>query len=359
MASLTLRGLTKRYPGRSAAPSEPALNDLDLDVVDGELLVLVGPSGCGKSTTLRLIAGLEEPSDGTVQLGDTPLHGVAPAERDVAMVFQGYALYPHLSVAGNIGFSLKMRGVKQAERSRRVKEAAERLGLAPLLDRLPQELSGGERQRVAMGRAIVRSPKVFLFDEPLSNLDAKLRTKLRVELAALVRRIGTTAIYVTHDQAEAMTMGDRMAVMDRGRLAQIDTPRIIYERPCNRFVAQFIGTPEINLLRVVKGKLFSAAVPVPSCVDTEQEVQVGVRPEHVLLGEAAATGVAKVAAVIVASEPHGAHSVLYLDVEGITIRARHAGFYDAGIGERIDVALDRNHLHWFDAISGQRIGDEG
>ncbi len=359
MASLTLRGLTKRYPGRKAAPSHPALCDLDLDVADGELLVLVGPSGCGKSTTLRLIAGLEEPTDGTVQLGDVPLRGVAPAERDVAMVFQGYALYPHLCVADNIGFSLKMRGVKQAERTRRVKEAAERLGLLPLLDRLPQELSGGERQRVAMGRAIVRSPKVFLFDEPLSNLDAKLRTKLRVELTALVRRIGTTAVYVTHDQAEAMTMADRMAVMDRGRLAQVDTPRMIYERPCNRFVAQFIGTPEINLLRVAQGKLFRAEVPLPSCVDTEQEVQLGVRPEHVLLGEAAASGIAKMTANIVASEPHGAHSVLHLDVEGTSIRARHTGFFDAGVGERIDMALDPHHLHWFDATSGQRIDDEG
>jgi multiple sugar transport system ATP-binding protein len=356
MATITLRGLTKHYATRGGEASEPAVRDLDLDVADGELLVLVGPSGCGKSTALRLIAGLEEPTSGSIRLGERDLAAVPPGERDVAMVFQGYALYPHLSVAENIGFSLKMRGMGRAERKKRVAETADRLGLDALLERLPQELSGGERQRVAMGRAIVREPQVFLFDEPLSNLDAKLRARLRVELVELVRRIGTTSIYVTHDQTEAMTMADRIAVMDGGVLQQIDTPRAIYERPANRFVACFIGTPEINMLALKDGKLFGEAVPLPA--GEAGALELGVRPEHVLLGEAAARGVARSEATVVASEPLGAHSVIHLEVGQVKMRARANGFFDIPPGQCIEMALDAEQLLWFDTASGERVDGE-
>ncbi|MCC6557363.1 MAG: ABC transporter ATP-binding protein, partial [Polyangiaceae bacterium] len=248
MAAISLRGLVRRFQGGD----RPALAGLDLDVEDGELLVLVGPSGCGKSTALRLIAGLDAPDAGTVSIGGRDVGRVPPQDRDVAMVFQGYALYPHMTAREIMAFPLKMRGVPAAERARRVEEAAATLAIGRLLDRRPGELSGGERQRVAMGRAIVRAPKVFLFDEPLSNLDAALRAELRVELAALVRRLGTTSVYVTHDQVEAMTMGDRIAVLRAGELQQIGPPRSIYEDPANAFVAGFLGSPAINLIEVAR-----------------------------------------------------------------------------------------------------------
>src|SRR5690606_2082807 len=232
------------YPGSDT----PAVDKLDLEIADGEFMVLVGPSGCGKSTSLRMLAGLEEINEGAVRIGDRDVTHLPPKDRDIAMVFQNYALYPHMTVAENMGFALKMQGVPKDERLKKVREAAELLGLQDLLDRKPKALSGGQRQRVAMGRAIVRQPKVFLMDEPLSNLDAKLRVSTRTQIAALQRRLGITTVYVTHDQTEAMTMGDRVAVLKDGVLQQTDTPLNLYDKPANVFVAGFIGSPAMNLL---------------------------------------------------------------------------------------------------------------
>jgi len=243
MSGVTFADVSKVYPDGTEAVA-----GLDLDVRDGEFMVLVGPSGCGKTTALRMVAGLEEISGGELRIGDQVVNHVAPRDRDIAMVFQSYALYPHLSVYENIAFSLRMRGAPRDEINRRVRETAQTLGLDELLDRKPRALSGGQRQRVAMGRAIVREPAAFLMDEPLSNLDAKLRVQTRAEISALQDRLGTTTIYVTHDQVEAMTMGDRVAVMRRGRLQQVDDPQTLYDRPVNVFVGGFIGSPAMNML---------------------------------------------------------------------------------------------------------------
>ncbi len=244
MASVSYQDAQCIYPGASS----PAVDDLNLDIGDGEFMVLVGPSGCGKSTSLRMLAGLEEVSSGTIRIGDRDVTAVPPKDRDIAMVFQNYALYPHMSVSDNMAFALKMAGVSKDERATRVAEAAKLLDLAEFLDRKPKALSGGQRQRVAMGRAIVRQPQVFCMDEPLSNLDAKLRVSTRTQIAALQRRLGVTTVYVTHDQVEAMTMGDRVAVMKDGLLQQVDTPLALYDQPANLFVAGFIGSPSMNLL---------------------------------------------------------------------------------------------------------------
>jgi len=244
MASVVFKDASRIYPGTTT----PAVDKLNLTVNDGEFLVLVGPSGCGKSTSLRMLAGLEEIDTGAIMIGDRDVTNVAPKDRDIAMVFQSYALYPHMTVAENMGFALKIAGVAKEERDRRVLEAAKLLDLEPYLERKPKALSGGQRQRVAMGRAIVREPQVFLMDEPLSNLDAKLRVATRTQIAALQRRLGITTVYVTHDQVEAMTMGDRVAVLKDGLLQQVDTPRNLYDNPANAFVAGFIGSPAMNLL---------------------------------------------------------------------------------------------------------------
>jgi multiple sugar transport system ATP-binding protein len=246
MSAITYDRATLVYPG---AP-RPSVDALDLSIADGEFLVLVGPSGCGKSTSLRMLAGLEEVTGGSIRIGDQDVTRLPPKERDIAMVFQNYALYPHMTVADNMGFALKIAGVPKEERVVRVREAARLLDLEQYLERKPKALSGGQRQRVAMGRAIVREPSVFLMDEPLSNLDAKLRVQTRTEIAALQRRLGTTTVYVTHDQVEAMTMGDRVAVLKDGVLQQVDTPRNLYDRPANQFVAGFIGSPAMNLVSV-------------------------------------------------------------------------------------------------------------
>ena len=243
MASVTFRSASRQYPGSP----RPAVDSLDLEIADGEFLVLVGPSGCGKSTSLRMLAGLEELSHGSILIGDRDVTDVDPKDRDIAMVFQNYALYPHMTVADNMGFALKIAGVPADERRRRVEDAAKLLDLTEYLDRKPKALSGGQRQRVAMGRAIVRDPQVFLMDEPLSNLDAKLRVQTRTQIASLQRRMGVTTIYVTHDQTEALTMGDRIAVLNFGVLQQVGTPRELYEHPDNVFVAGFIGSPAMNL----------------------------------------------------------------------------------------------------------------
>ena len=244
MATVTFAGATRTYSGLD----HPALDHLDLEIPDGEFLVLVGPSGCGKSTTLRMLAGLEPVDEGTIHIGERDVTNVPPKDRDIAMVFQSYALYPHMTVAENIGFHLKVKRIAKAERERRVREAAAILDLEEYLDRKPAKLSGGQRQRVAMGRAIVRQPQVFLMDEPLSNLDAQLRVQTRTQIAALQRRLGVTTVYVTHDQVEAMTMGDRVAVLDKGVLQQCATPKDLFTDPVNRFVAGFIGSPQMNLL---------------------------------------------------------------------------------------------------------------
>ncbi|MBS9535001.1 sn-glycerol-3-phosphate ABC transporter ATP-binding protein UgpC [Mycobacterium sp. M1] len=285
MASVTFEQTTRRYPGSV----RPALDRLDLEIADGEFMVLVGPSGCGKTTTLRMLAGLETVDAGRILIGQTDVTTLDPGARDIAMVFQNYALYPHMTVAQNMGFALKIAKTPKAEIARRVSEAAQLLGLQDHLNRKPKNLSGGERQRVAMGRAIVRRPQVFLMDEPLSNLDAKLRVQTRNQIAELQRSLGTTTVYVTHDQVEAMTMGDRVAVLCDGVLQQCATPRELYRRPANIFVAGFIGSPAMNLLTlpVVDGAVMLGdwRVPVSREIAAEHpEVTVGVRPEHLLPG---------------------------------------------------------------------------
>jgi multiple sugar transport system ATP-binding protein len=380
LARITIERLGKGYRDAQAL----ALDGLDLELGDGELLVLVGPSGCGKSTALRLVAGLEQPDAGRIVLDGRDLAGVAPQERDIAMVFQGYALYPHLRVREIVAFPLKMRGVNRGERERKVLAVAELLGLGGLLDRRPAELSGGEQQRVAMARAIVRSPKAFLFDEPLSNLDAKLRAELRVELSALVRRLGTTSIYVTHDQAEAMTMGDRVAVLRAGRLQQVAPPRQVYEQPANRFVASFLGTPTMNLLELEcaeqQARAPGIAIALPTGLPARRRLVCGIRPEHLELGPlrgsrgskappanadepGASRGrtaeTAQFATEILAVEPLGAESYVHLGVEGTTLRARVPGLDVPRVGERVEARVRCNALHWFDAESGTRLELQG
>lgn len=283
MATVTYDHVTCQYPGAD----NPSVSDLNLEIADGEFLVLVGPSGCGKSTTLRMLAGLEDVTQGAIRIGDKDVTHIDPRDRDIAMVFQNYALYPHMTVAENMGFALKIAKVPAAERRRRVEEAAKILDLTEYLDRKPKALSGGQRQRVAMGRAIVRSPQVFLMDEPLSNLDAKLRVQTRTQIASLTRKLGVTTVYVTHDQTEAMTMGDRVAVLKDGVLMQVDTPAALYDHPANEFVAGFIGSPAMNLFRVTPndqgliqlGSTKITLTPQQRQGLTGSEVTIGIRPE--------------------------------------------------------------------------------
>ncbi len=289
MATVSYRQASRVYPGSDRA----AVEKLDLEIADGEFMVLVGPSGCGKSTSLRMLAGLEEVNSGNIFIGDRDVTDLPPKDRDIAMVFQNYALYPHMTVADNMGFALKMQNVPKADRQTRVQEAARLLGLEDFLNRKPKALSGGQRQRVAMGRAIVRSPQVFLMDEPLSNLDAKLRVSTRTQIAALQRRLGVTTVYVTHDQTEAMTMGDRVAVLKDGVLQQVDSPLDLYDTPVNLFVAGFIGSPAMNLLEgnIVDGgvQVGDYTVPVPREIlakcKGDTRLTVGIRPENFAVSE--------------------------------------------------------------------------
>ena len=355
MASVTLRRLAKRYH----PDGRPALEDLSLDVRDGEFFVLLGPSGCGKTTALRCIAGLEEPSSGEVLIGGRDVTRLDPAARDVAMVFQTYALYPHLTVRRNIAFGLEVRRVPAAEIARRVQQVADRLGLGSLLDRKPAELSGGERQRVALGRALVREPQVFLLDEPLSNLEPTLRSDLRAELLDLHRALHTTVVYVTHDQIEAMTMGQRIAVLEGGRLRQVGTPAELYGRPADVFVARFIGNPGMNILRgrgrgvgeeggIVDCGSWSVPVPLERY---EGEIYLGVRPEHVsLVAPDQGVGAAEVRGV----EPLGPDTLVRVDAGGPALVARVHGIPDLRPGDRVGVKLDRRQLHLFDA-AGARL----
>ncbi|MEI6038758.1 MAG: sn-glycerol-3-phosphate ABC transporter ATP-binding protein UgpC [Actinomycetes bacterium] len=359
MASVVFEAASRIYPGTT----KPAVDKLSLTIADGEFLVLVGPSGCGKSTSLRMLAGLEEIDGGCVRIGDRDVTNVAPKDRDIAMVFQSYALYPHMSVAENMGFALKIAGVDKVERDRRVLEAAKLLDLEPYLDRKPKALSGGQRQRVAMGRAIVREPQVFLMDEPLSNLDAKLRVATRTQIAALQRRLGITTVYVTHDQVEAMTMGDRVAVMKDGLLQQVDTPRNLYERPENSFVAGFIGSPAMNLLTAPvvngKGKLGDFTFDVPASAGSS--VIVGVRPE----GFTPASEGFHVTVEVV--EELGADAFVYgtpadSDVkfaqstdEGSQVIVRWDPKNPPKPGQSITVSAKPDAIHLFDVTSGLRI----
>ncbi|OFI39240.1 sugar ABC transporter ATP-binding protein [Arthrobacter sp. SW1] len=360
MATVTFDNATRLYPGTD----KPAVDKLNIDIADGEFLVLVGPSGCGKSTSLRMLAGLEDVNSGRILIGDRDVTDVPPKDRDIAMVFQNYALYPHMTVADNMGFALKIAGVSKEERAERVREAAKLLDLEQYLDRKPKALSGGQRQRVAMGRAIVRNPQVFLMDEPLSNLDAKLRVQTRTQIASLTRRLGVTTVYVTHDQVEAMTMGDRVAVLKDGLLQQVDTPRNLYDKPQNVFVAGFIGSPAMNLLElpvVGDGVQFGGAVyPVKHDVledATGKTVTLGVRPEDL---ETVGQGEGLQVEVDVVEEL-GADAYVYghttLDGKDHDIVARVDGRRPPMKGEAIFVRPQQGHVHLFDTKTGLRLGD--
>jgi multiple sugar transport system ATP-binding protein len=340
------------YPGSEA----PAVDALDLHVDDGEFVVLVGPSGSGKTTALRMLAGLEEVTAGAVMIGGRDVTDDAPKERDVAMVFQNYALYPYLTVAANIGFPLKIARVKKAERERRVNEAAAMLGLTEYLHRKPGQLSGGQRQRVAMGRAIVRAASVFLMDEPLSNLDAKLRVQMRADIAALQSRLGVTTVYVTHDQSEAMTLGNRVAVMHDARLQQFDAPRVLYERPVNTFVAGFIGSPAMNLVTmpVSNGSVSLGGVSIPVPGNPRSSVVVGVRPESL---ELAVDGIPAHVEVV---EEIGADAFVFCaaEVAGEEVKlVARAGTKNAPArGEHVFLRPLAEDAHLFDPVDDTRLG---
>lgn len=360
MAKVQLQGVRKVYDN-----GQVAVKDATFDVADGELMVLVGPSGCGKSTLLRMIAGLEEISGGTLSIGDRVVNDVAPKDRDIAMVFQSYALYPHMTVAENLAFGLKLRGHDRATIDARIASAAQTLGLTDMMDKLPRAMSGGQRQRVALGRALVREPAVFLLDEPLSNLDAKLRHSVRTDIAQLHRKLGTTMIYVTHDQVEAMTLGQRIVVLKDGVIQQIDTPMALYDRPVNLFVAGFLGSPAMNILR---GTLQADAAGVsvldgtwsaplgPATIDPrwlDRPVAVGVRPEHLQpaqegLGwafEARIEGIEPVGNEIFVNLVSGNHA--------LTMRVSPRPL--PAVGETLKIAVQPDALHFFDAESSERL----
>ena len=349
MAEVTIRDLRKSYDATEV------IHGVNVDIHDGEFVVLVGPSGCGKSTLLRMIAGLEAVTSGTVKISDRVVNNLPPSQRDIAMVFQNYALYPHKTVAANMAFSLRMRRMNKAEIKERVDRAAEILGLTPYLGRYPRALSGGQRQRVAMGRAIVRDPQVFLFDEPLSNLDAKLRVQMRAEIRELHQRLSTTTVYVTHDQIEAMTMADKIVVMQDGHIEQIGSPLDLYDNPINRFVASFIGSPAMNLIDGVLRLNGTASIeigdvrlPVPArnSLKEGQPVTLGARPEHLNLSD---TGLPVTVAVV---EPTGSETHVIGHLSGKDITAVFRERHDFKPGEQITLAPDPTHIHLFDAETG-------
>ncbi|TNF29155.1 MAG: sn-glycerol-3-phosphate ABC transporter ATP-binding protein UgpC [Deltaproteobacteria bacterium] len=358
MAEVVLDRVTKRYPGAV----EPAVNEVNLTINDGEFVVLVGPSGCGKSTTLRMIAGLEEITGGTMSIGGRVVNDVAPRDRDIAMVFQSYALYPHMTVAENMAFGLKLRKMPKAEIAKRVQGAAEMLGLTEYLARKPKALSGGQRQRVAMGRAIVRQPSVFLFDEPLSNLDAKLRVQMRVQIAALHRSLATTMVYVTHDQVEAMTLADRIAVMSMGYLQQYGTPMEVYRHPKNKFVAGFIGSPAMNFVPgklsargddlVFQGHGLELLLPpahAAACASASGcEVTLGLRPQqlHAVSNGEAVVGTGE----ITHTENMGSETFAHTRIDpDTTLVVRLPGDRLATVGDTLAVGVEANRFHVFDA----------
>jgi multiple sugar transport system ATP-binding protein len=347
MSSVSLQSVVKSY-GQSNV-----LHGVDIDIADGEFVVLVGPSGCGKSTLLRMIAGLETISGGEVSIGDRVVNDLEPKDRDIAMVFQNYALYPHMTVAKNMGFSLEHRGGSKAEIAERVNWAADILGLKTLLDRYPRQLSGGQRQRVAMGRAIVRNPQVFLFDEPLSNLDAKLRVVMRGEIKGLHQRLGVTTVYVTHDQIEAMTMADKIVVMNAGRVEQIGAPLDLYDRPANLFVASFIGSPAMNFITgQITADGFAAGgitLPLPAGKLPAKNVVYGIRPEHLSLTD---TGLP---ATVLLVEPMGSETQVTLQFGEHQIIGIFRERVRTQPGQTIHVQPDLSLVHLFDADTGQRL----
>jgi multiple sugar transport system ATP-binding protein len=356
MAGVRFENVAKRYGPVSV------IEGLNLDIQDHEFMVLVGPSGCGKSTALRMIAGLEEISDGRVSIGDRVVNDLQPKDRDVAMVFQSYALYPHMTVRENIEFGLKIRKTPKPEMDKKVGEAAETLGITQLLERKPKQLSGGQRQRVAVARAIVRDPKVFLFDEPLSNLDAKLRVQMRAEITKLQQRLNTTCVYVTHDQIEAMTMGHRMAVMKEGKIQQVGTPLEVYDTPANVFVAQFIGTPPMNFFSatVNDGRLDAAsfALPVPTGrrVTNGQKVLVGIRPENILAGHETGRGATgRVQGVVDIVEPIGHQAIVHSRLGNDVLVAALDSHQMPRVGESLDLVVELDQVHLFDAQTEQRL----
>ena len=355
MASLSLKNVTKTYPNGFAA-----VKDFNLEIEDKEFIIFVGPSGCGKSTTLRMIAGLEDISSGELYIDDKLMNDVEPKDRDIAMVFQNYALYPHMTVYDNMAFGLKLRKVPKDEIDRLVQEAARILDLSHLLDRKPKALSGGQRQRVAMGRAIVRSPKVFLMDEPLSNLDAKLRGQMRIEISKLHQRLGTTIIYVTHDQTEAMTLGTRIVVMKDGVVQQVDSPQNLYDKPANKFVAGFIGAPQMNLIDAAVAKSGNditlsfggntITLPKEKGGYVGKEVTLGIRPEDLHDDEAslAAAQGSVITATVRVYEMLGAEVFLYFDVEDTNFTARVNPKTTARTGDTVKFAMDLSKIHIFD-----------
>ncbi len=365
MAAVKFKNATRHYPGNP----KPTIDRLNIDIADGEFIVFIGPSGCGKSTMLRMLAGLEEVNNGQIFIGDRDVTELSPKDRDVAMVFQNYALYPHMSVADNMGFALKITGVPEPEIAARVAETAKILDLTPYLEHKPKALSGGQRQRVAMGRAIVRSPQVFIMDEPLSNLDAKLRVQTRTQIASLQRRLGVTTIYVTHDQTEAMTMGDRVAVLKDGRLVQCDAPRYLYDHPNDAFVAGFIGSPAMNLLdaRVTKGGIALGGYTVPfdraDLAGAGKHVTLGIRPEDIDISTTE-DGLDMVVDLV---EEVGANAYIYGTPKGVTVlssdddatkpvMARVDSRRPPRRGDRVRLVPKPGHTHIFHSETGQRLG---
>ena len=356
MGSISIRGVTKRYGIKGQGPA--VIHGIDAEIADGEFIVIVGPSGCGKSTLLRMVAGLEEISGGEISIAGRVVNDVEPSERDIAMVFQNYALYPHMSVYDNMAYGLKIAGVPKDEIRTRVDKAAGILQLSALLERRPRELSGGQRQRVAMGRAIVREPEVFLFDEPLSNLDAKLRAQTRIEIRKLHAELGVTSLFVTHDQVEAMTLAQRMIVMNAGRVEQIGSPDAVYARPATTFVAGFIGSPPMNLVHGrAEGAHFVVGehrLPLPGPAPREGDLILGLRPEHVALD--AAEGGAGWPLQIDLLEMLGAERLVHGRLAGTDFTLRLDGTLTPP-AEQSTVRLkwSPDHLHWFDAATGARI----
>lgn len=366
MADVVLKNVTKVYEGGTVA-----VRNAEIEVKDKEFLVLVGPSGCGKSTTLRMIAGLEEITEGELYIDNELVNNVSPKNRNIAMVFQNYALYPHMTVAENMGFGLKLRKYRKDEIKKRVNEAAEILGITELLDRKPKALSGGQRQRVAVGRAIVRHPKVFLFDEPLSNLDAKLRVQMRTEISKLHRKLEVTMIYVTHDQTEAMTMGDRIVIMKDGDIHQIDTPLHLYNHPANKFVAGFIGSPSMNFVdgkiiradglyfvdesNTVKIKVFNKHEDALARY-VDKEITVGIRPENIHHPETAkADSMDKVEVTLDVTEPMGNEIFLYFAIAGSNCIARIAAIEEPEPGQIMQLYVDAAKMHYFDKETEEAI----
>jgi len=355
MTTITFKSVKKSYKKTAV------VHGVDAEIQSGEFIVILGPSGCGKSTLLRMIAGLEEISDGEILIGDKVVNQLEPRERGCAMVFQNYALYPHMSVRENVGYALKVAGMKKAERAVKVAKVAKSVGLEPYLDRKPGELSGGQRQRVAMARAMVREPKVFLFDEPFSNLDAKLRVAMRAEVRNLHRSLGVTSVFVTHDQTEAMTLADRLIIMNAGIVEQVGKPSEVYHRPASLFVADFIGSPAMNLVRGFfgkdgyfrhgKGGMIHLPTLAPQLVD--QEVSIGVRPELVRRVPAGTKGA--MAAVVDYTEELGAARLIYADADGSRLVAVDHGTDALGTGLPIHLAMDASDLHVFSHDTGRRI----